>query len=116
MSRNCDALLLPQDMPCGDEALDRLLQPWRFYRGPDEVLTDSALSPSEKRAVLCSWASDACAVESLPALRRSADGSPAVAFDDIMEALAELDRCHEASAGSSNPERGDRSMGGEAGW
>jgi len=114
MSRNCDALLLPQDMPSGDEALDRLLQPWRFYRGPDEVLIDSALSPPEKRAVLCSWASDACAVESVPALRRSAEGSPSVSFDDIMEVLAELDRCHETCAGIS--ERGDRSMGGEAGW
>ena len=116
MSRNCDAILLPQETPCGDEALDRLLQPWRFYRGPEEVLTDSALSLSEKRAVLCSWASDACAVESLPALRRSAEGSPPVSFDDIMEALAELDRCREASAGISRSGRGDRSMGGEAGW
>jgi hypothetical protein len=55
-----------------------------------DVLRDPDLSPNEKRAILASWASDACAVEAAPELRRQGSGSP-VSFDDIMEALKVLD-------------------------
>ena len=44
----------------------------------------------EKRAILASWASDACAVEAAPELRRPAE-APVVRFDDIMDALKRLD-------------------------
>ena len=37
-----------------------------------------------------SWASDACAVEATPGLRRSPAGTT-VSFDEIMDALKELD-------------------------
>ena len=50
------------------------------------MLDDPDLTPNEKRAILASWASDACAVEASPALRTSAKGGY-VRFDDIMEAL-----------------------------
>lgn len=45
---------------------------------------------NEKRVILASWASDACAIEAAPELRRQGNGRP-VSFDDIMEALKVLD-------------------------
>jgi hypothetical protein len=54
------------------------------------------LTLNEKRAILASWASDACAIESAPALRESPNGAP-VPFDDVMDALRTLDRQAEAS-------------------
>ena len=75
-----------------DIALDRLLSPARHYRHPEDVLRDDTLERSEKRAILSSWASDACAVESMPALRQPPGVHKPVAFDDIMDALRRLDR------------------------
>jgi hypothetical protein len=43
--------------------LDLLLHPARAFKRPADVLADSDLTISEKRAILASWASDACAVE-----------------------------------------------------
>ncbi|MGE5165866.1 MAG: hypothetical protein ACM3IH_17825 [Sphingobacteriales bacterium] len=43
------------------------------------------------RAILASWASDACALEAAPELRINASGS-VVRWDDIMDALRILDR------------------------
>jgi hypothetical protein len=71
--------------------LDALLHPARAFAHPADVVNDPDLTLSEKRAILASWASDACAVEAVPALRR-APGSPPVRFDDIMDALRSLDR------------------------
>jgi hypothetical protein len=71
--------------------LDALLHPAQAFAHPSEVVQDPDLTLSEKRAILASWASDACAVEAVPALRR-APGAPAVRFDDIMDALRTLDR------------------------
>ena len=71
--------------------LDQLLHPARGYGHPNEVLRDPDLTLNEKRAVLASWASDACAVEAAPALRVPPGGRP-VRFDDILDALRELDR------------------------
>ena len=70
--------------------LDALLHPSRAFRHPSDVVSDPDLTVNEKRAILASWASDACAVEAVPALRHTPDGTP-VAFDDIMEALQRLD-------------------------
>jgi hypothetical protein len=75
-----------------DAALDRLLHPSRFYDHPRDVLRDDSLQKSEKRAILSSWASDACAVDSCPALRHPPFASRSVGFDEIMDALASLDR------------------------
>jgi hypothetical protein len=83
-----------------DAELARLLHPGRFYDHPRDVLADAGLTASEQRAILSSWASDACAVESLPALRHAPFASRAVSFDEIMDALAQLDR-----QGSSTQQR-----------
>ena len=53
---------------------------------PSEVVNDADLTLNEKRAILASWASDACAVEAAPDLRAGPQGST-VRFYDIMEAL-----------------------------
>ena len=71
--------------------LDTLLHPSQVYGHPSEVVNDPDLSLNEKRAVLASWASDACAVEAAPALRKS-PGGRVVQFDEIMDALRLLDR------------------------
>jgi len=70
--------------------LDDLLHPADAFSLPQEVVADPDLSINEKRAILASWASDACAVEARPALRLSPAGK-VVTFDEIMDALKELD-------------------------
>jgi hypothetical protein len=74
-----------------DFDLDTLLHPANAFVCPAEVVNDPDLTLSEKRAILASWASDACAVEAVPALRKLPGGAP-VRFDDIIDALRELDR------------------------
>jgi hypothetical protein len=58
---------------------------------PDEVVDDPALEREEKRAVLSSWASDACAVRDEPGLRWLLGTSGPVRLDDIRKALSKLD-------------------------
>jgi hypothetical protein len=58
---------------------------------PQEVLDDRALTDSDKRALLASWASDACAVESLPNWRKLPETGALVPLDDILDALQALD-------------------------
>jgi len=70
--------------------LDQLLHPAQAFGRPSEVVNDPDLTLNEKRAILASWASDSCAVEASPELRKS-PGGPAVRFDDIMDALRALD-------------------------
>jgi hypothetical protein len=77
--------------------LDELLHPAQAFDHPSEVVNDADLTLNEKRAILASWASDACAVEAAPELRSSPRGS-AVCFDDIMDALRALDREGDTSA------------------
>jgi hypothetical protein len=71
---------------------DALLHPAQAFKHPMSVVEDPDLTLSEKRAILASWASDVCAVEAAPALRRVPGTGKAVAFDDVMEALRSLDR------------------------
>jgi hypothetical protein len=70
--------------------LDELLHPAQAFIHPSEVVNDPDLTLNEKRAILASWASDACAVEAAPALRKGPKAP--VHFDDIMEALRSLDK------------------------
>ncbi|SEG79295.1 hypothetical protein [Bosea lathyri] len=86
------AIVPPARPDTDDTALDRLLHPSRFYERPRDVLRDSSLPNSEKRAILSSWASDACAVESCPALRHPPFAPQPVGFDEVMDALASLDQ------------------------
>jgi hypothetical protein len=52
-----------------DLDLDTALHPSQLFEHPSDVVDDPDLSLNEKRAILASWASDACAVESTPTLR-----------------------------------------------
>ncbi len=82
--------------------LDALLHPSRAFQHPSDVLDDPDLTLNEKRAILASWASDSCAVEAAPALRRPPSGTP-VPFDDIMQALQQLDEEARAQFGRDLP-------------
>jgi hypothetical protein len=67
--------------------LDDLLHPAQAFDHPSDVVEDPDLSLNEKRAILASWASDACAIEAAPDLRQLPAGKRPVRFDDIMDAL-----------------------------
>jgi hypothetical protein len=71
--------------------LNELLHPADAFEHPSEVVCDRDLTLNEKRAILSSWASDACALEAAPDLREIPRGK-VVRFDDIMDALRSLDR------------------------
>lgn len=75
-----------------DFDLDELLHPAQAFGHPSEVVSDPDLTRNEKRAILASWASDACAVDSAPALRHAGPGRPPVGSDEVMEALRMLDK------------------------
>jgi len=92
MNQPLTALVPPARPDTDDTAIDRLLHPSRFYEHPRDVLRDISLPNSEKRAILSSWASDACAVDSCPALRHPPFASHPIGFDEVMDALALLDR------------------------
>ncbi len=78
-----------------DTDLNSLLHPAQAFQHPREVVNDLDLTLGEKRSILASWASDACAVDSEPALRRR--GNNVVTFDDIVDALRTLDRQAQAA-------------------
>ena len=73
-----------------DREMDGLVHPSQVFQCPSDVLNDPDLSFNEKRAILASWASDACAIEAAPALRKAPSGR-VVTFDEIMDALRSLD-------------------------
>jgi hypothetical protein len=72
--------------------LDALLHPARTFARPGDVVANPDLTLDEKRAILASWASDACAVEAAPALRCPPGGMRPVSVDAILEALRDLDK------------------------
>ncbi len=99
MSRTDFSTIIPSLAPRAEDlALDRLLSPARHFAHPLDVLRDDALDLREKRAILSSWASDACAVESIPGLRQPPGAPEPVPFDVIMDALRRLDAAPEAPA------------------
>ena len=81
--------------------IDALLHPARAFSHPMDVVRDSDLTLYEKRAILSSWASDACAVEDVPELRQPFPAAT-VKFDDIMDALRVLDSELERRVGPTN--------------
>ncbi|MEZ2409258.1 hypothetical protein AB6806_20910 [Bosea sp. RCC_152_1] len=99
-----------------DDVIDRLFHPACHYGHPRDVLADATLSLAEKRAVLSSWASDACAIASCPSLRHPPFAARAVSFDEVMDALVELDRapedssCQKAAVHSGEHEFGNRAI------
>ena len=61
------------------------------FKRPKDVVAHPCLTLAEKRAILASWASDASAIASCPALR-APDGQKApVTIDEILGALCTLD-------------------------
>ena len=83
--------------------IDQLLHPANAFEHPNDVVNDPDLSLNEKRAILASWASDACAVEAAPELRQPSTGL-VVRYDDIIDALQRLDK-HPASRHVADAQR-----------
>jgi hypothetical protein len=70
--------------------LDWLVTPAAAFSHPEDVLSNPALTDSEKRVILASWASDAHAVEDLPWLRQLENGAR-VAVAEVLAAIRKLD-------------------------
>ena len=66
----------------------------RVFGLPSEVAASPALTLEEKREILASWASDACAVESAPALCLYPGTNRPVQVDAVIAALRSLDLEH----------------------
>ena len=64
-----------------------LLHPGTVFEHPKDVVAHPDLTLAEKRAILASWASDASAIASCPALRAPAGLKAPVSIDAILEAL-----------------------------
>ena len=74
------------------DAWQALVAPGDVFRHPREVLAHPLLSRADKRAILASWASDACALENAPALRCLAGcRAEPVPVDAVLAALGTLD-------------------------
>ncbi|WP_292586140.1 hypothetical protein [Mesorhizobium sp.] len=106
MDRQTLSPIIPSLAPeISDLSLDRLLSPASHFEHPRDVLEDGSLDIWEKRAILSSWASDACAVESMPALRQPPGAARPVSFDDIMDALHRLDAIAPPPSGPADDDR-----------
>ena len=68
-----------------------LLHPGTKFDHPKDVVSHPGLTLSEKRAILASWASDASAIASCPALRAPDGLKTPVTIDEILDALCALD-------------------------
>lgn len=89
-----------------DPDLNALLHPAAAFDHPRDVVNDPDLTLYEKRAILSSWASDACAVASAPALRQPAGAKRPVTFDEIVDALRSLDDGPPPRPGGKSMRRG----------
>jgi hypothetical protein len=81
--------------------LDALLHPAGAFAHPRNVVADPDLTLSEKRAILASWASDACAVAAAPTLRQAPFAPRPVSVDEVLEALCALDKQAAATPGGA---------------
>ena len=93
--------------PATNLDMTALVHPADAFSHPMEVVEDCDLTSYEKRAILSSWAADACAVKDLRDPSRSFRGA-AVSFDDILDALRVLDSESELPA-EPRPRSGQRS-------
>ena len=62
-----------------------LLHPGTVFEHPKDVVMHPSLTRAEKRAILASWASDASAIASCPALRAPEGLKMPVSIDAILE-------------------------------
>lgn len=67
------------------------LSPRPRYRHPMEVAYHAQLSAAEKRAILCSWAANAGAIEAAPLIRRDPETGVDARYDEVVDALRALD-------------------------
>jgi hypothetical protein len=74
-----------------DPELRSVLHPATAFDHPLDVVNDPDLTTNEKRAILSGWASDACAIESAPALRQPPGAKRPVTFDEVVDPLRSLD-------------------------
>src|SRR5437016_5026093 len=82
---------IPEAMKPRRIAVNAVIHPGTVFDHPRDVVSHPTLTLAEKRAILASWASDASAIASCPALR-APDGLKApVTIDEILDALCELD-------------------------
>lgn len=72
-------------------AVSHILRPHDHFDDPGDILSACNLSIQEKREILASWASDLCAVESVPALRQHPGLDHPVRYADVIAALMQLD-------------------------
>lgn len=72
--------------------LERGVRPAVGFSHPHEVLKDPHLTLADKREILCSWASDASAVQDEPGLRWLLGTVEPVPLSDVLDALRRLDR------------------------
>jgi hypothetical protein len=100
--------IFPTSKVSSDPELEALLHPAGAFDHPRDVVNDPELTLNEKRAILASWASDACAVEATPALRRAPGGKHSVTIDEILDALRGLDK--ESQARAVDPSRYRRQL------
>jgi hypothetical protein len=71
--------------------LNFLLHPASAFDRPEDVVRHPDLTTEEKRAILSSWASDACSVESQPTVRLPPGAKHPVSFEEVIDALRTLD-------------------------
>jgi len=71
-------------------ANDKVSEAFSVFTHPDEVMSNPALTRTEKRAILASWVSDIRAVMNQPALRQLDNGA-VVQVRDVLRALKSLD-------------------------
>jgi hypothetical protein len=71
--------------------INALIHPGRVFNHPRDVVSHPTLTLAEKRAILASWASDASAIASCPALRAPNGLKAPVTIDEILDALCVLD-------------------------
>lgn len=91
MKRKVSAIIPSLAPETSNLALDHVLDPAHFFDSPANVLAAPDLDLQEKRAILSSWASDACAVKSMSVLRKPPGARRPITFDEIMNALRTLD-------------------------
>ena len=65
--------------------INALLHPGTLFDHPRDVVAHPTLTLSAKRAILASWASDASAIASCPALRAPAGLKAPVTIDEILD-------------------------------
>lgn len=79
---------------------ERGVRPAVGFSDPYDVLKDPHLTTHQKRDILCSWASDASAVQDEPTMRWLLGTPEPVRLEDVKAALIRLDRRMQSDGGT----------------